>query len=151
MKVYITAPLSHRFDTSTREQFVNRVNSIDGILKELKFSTYLTYRDFLRWGKVTFKPDTVFEKFTYELKNSDLILAIHPNEGIGSNIVLGMAAALKKPIIILVDRSFNLDSLPGLIYRGFYKITKCEILVYDDVADLRKKLRKSLKLLMLKK
>lgn len=145
MKVYITAPLAHRFDESTREDMIKLVNSIDSLLKEFKLSTYLTYRDFLRWGNVTYNPSTVYQKLDLELKTSDLILSIHPNEGVGSNIVLGMAAALRKYIIIVLDKHFNTESLPGLMYQGFNKITKCEIIVYNDIQDLGRKLRKSIK------
>ena len=145
MKVYITAPLAHRFDTKTKEEFIKLVNSVDSLLKGFKFSTYLTYRDFLQWGKVSYNPNTVFEKLVLELKTSDFVLSIHPNEGIGSNIVLGMAATLKKHIIILLDKNFEIDSLPGLMYQGFNKITKCEILVYDGMSDLKKKLTIAIK------
>lgn len=145
MKVFITAPLAHRFDESTREEMINLVNSVDSLLKEFKLSTYLTYRDFLRWGNITYKPSTVYQKLDLELKTTDLVLSINPNEGIGTNIVLGMASALRKYIIILLDRHFNLESLPGLMYRGFNEITKCEIIVYNDIQDLKKKLRKAIR------
>lgn len=145
MKVYITAPLAHRFDESTRGEMSNLINSIDSLLKGFKLSTYLTYRDFLRWGEVTYKPSTVYQKIDLELKTSDLFLAVHPNEGISSNITLGMEAALRKYIIIILDRHFDTESLPGLMYEGFNEITKCEILVYSDIEDLRKKLRKAIK------
>lgn len=145
MKVYITAPLAHRFQPETRDEFIKIVNSIDSLLKEFKLSTYLTYRDFLRWGKVTYKPSTVYQKIDLELKTSDLFIAIHPNEGLSANITLGMAAALRKYIIIVLDKHFELDSLPGLMYQGFNEITKCEIIVYNDMQDLHKKLRKAIK------
>lgn len=145
MKVYITAPLAHRFDESTREETIKLVNSIDSLLKEFKLSTYLTYRDFLRWGNVTFKPSTVYQKVDLELKTADLFLAVNPNEGISSNIILGMAAALRKYIIIVLDKHFDTESLPGLMYQGFNEITKCEIIVYNDMQDLHKKLRKAIK------
>ncbi len=148
MKVYITAPLAQRFDESTREETVKLVNSIDTLLKEFKISTYLTYRDFLQWGKVTYKPNTVYQKIDLELKTSDLFLAIHPNEGISSNITLGMAAALRKYIIIVLDKNFDIESMPGLIYQGFNEITKCEIIIYNDMQDLRTKLRKAIKIFL---
>ena len=148
MKVYITAPLAHRFDESTREETIKLVNSIDSLLKEFKLSTYLTYRDFLQWGRVTYNPSTVYRKLDLELKTSDLILSIHPNEGIGGNIVLGMASALRKYIIIVLDKHFDIESLPGLMYQGFNEITKCEILIYSDMQDLRKKLRKAVKIFL---
>ncbi|MBU5536970.1 MAG: hypothetical protein QW818_03670 [Candidatus Aenigmatarchaeota archaeon] len=145
MKVYIIVPLAHRFDESTREEFIKLVNLVDSILKEFKFSTYITYRDFLQWGRITYNPNTVFEKLELELKTSDLVVALNPNEGIGSNITLGIAATLKKFIIILLNKEFDISSLPGKMYQGFNKITKCEILVYSDVDDLKKKLRKTIR------
>ena len=145
MKVYITAPLAHRFNPEITEEFIKLVNSIDSILKEFKFDTYITYRDFLRWGKITYNPSTVYKKLHLELKTSDIVLAVHPNEGIGSNITLGMASVLKKPLIILLNKEFDISSLPGLMYQGFNEITKCEIIVYDDISDLRKKLRAAIK------
>ncbi len=145
MKVYITAPLAHRFNPENSEEFIKLVNFVDSTLKELKFDTYMTYRDFLQWGKITYNPKTVYQKLDLELKKSDLVLAVHPNEGIGCNITLGMASILKKPLIILLNKEFDLGSLPGLMYQGFSEITKCEIIVYNDIQDLGRKLRKSIK------
>ncbi|MEM5802600.1 MAG: hypothetical protein QXO57_01415 [Candidatus Aenigmatarchaeota archaeon] len=121
MKVYIIVPLAHRFDESTREEFIKLVNLVDSILKEFKFSTYITYRDFLQWGRITYNPNTVFEKLELELKTSDLVVALNPNEGIGSNITLGIAATLKKFIIILLNKEFDISSLPGKMYKGLIK------------------------------
>ena len=144
MKVYITAPLTHSFNPEEKEELIKLVNYVDSILKKLKYSTYLTYRDFLQWGKVMYNPKTVFEKLTSELKTSDLVLAIHPCRGVGPNITLGMAAGLKKPMIIIPHKDFDLDSFPGLTYRGFKDTTKCEIITYKDNEELGKKLRKAL-------
>ncbi len=145
MKVYIVAALVHRFNEETREEFIKLINFVDEILRELNLSTYMTYRDFLQWGKVTYNPNTVFEKLVHELKTSNLVLAIHPHEGAGSNITLGIAAAFKKPLLIALDKNFDIDSRLGLMYRGFNQITKSEILVYKDLEDLRRKLRKAIK------
>ncbi|MBI1978560.1 MAG: hypothetical protein HYS62_00690 [Candidatus Aenigmarchaeota archaeon] len=144
MKVYITAPLTHSHYPEDKEELIKLINYVDSILKKLKFSTYITYRDFLQWGRVTYNPKTVFEKLTNELKTSDLLLAIHPCRGIGTNIVLGMAAILKKPIIIVPHKDFDTNSLSGLMYRGFKETTKCEIILYTDNEDLNKKLRKAI-------
>lgn len=148
MKVYLIAPLADRFEPETRKEFIDLVSYVDALLKEMEFSTYITYRDLLQWGRVKFKPEVVLEKSNHELKEADIVVALHPNEGIGSNIVLGMGASMKKRIIILVDTSFDMESLPGLMYRGLKKITACDIEAYDDVDDLRKKLRKSVRMLM---
>ncbi len=145
MKVYITAPLAHSFNPEEKEELIKLVNYVDLILKKMNFSTYLTYRDFLQWGKVTYNPTTVFEKLNNELRTADLVLAVHPCRGVGTNITLGMAATLKKPMIIIPHKDFEAKSLPGLMYQGFNKITKCEIIVYDDIQDLGRKLRKAVK------
>lgn len=145
MKVYITAPLSYRFNPETQEECLKFVNAIDSLLKEFKITTYLTYRDFLQWGKVTYNPTTVFEKLDYELKSADLVLVVHPDEGIGPNIVLGLATGVRKPIIIVMHQNFDINTLPGLMYQGFKKITNCEIIIHDSIEELRKKLRLSIK------
>lgn len=145
MKVYITAPLAHNFQPEREEKLIEIVNFVDSILKEFKLQTYLTYRDFLQWGKVTYNPTTVFQKLDLELHEADIIIAVQPHEGVGCNITLGMASVLKKPLIILINKDFDMGSLPGLMYQGFKEMTKCEIIIYDDVQDLRKKLRQTIK------
>ena len=145
MKVYISAPLSYQFETGDKENLIKLVDLVDSILKESKLSTYITYRDFLQWGKVTYNPNTVFEKLNLELKTSDLLVVLNPEKGIGPNITLGMATALKKYIIILLDKNFDIESLPGLMYQGLNKITKCKIVTYEDMNDLRKKLKQAIK------
>ncbi|MBI2547471.1 MAG: hypothetical protein HYW23_03430 [Candidatus Aenigmarchaeota archaeon] len=145
MKVYISAPLAQSFKNENSEELIKLVNSIDLILKEFKIDTYMTYRDLLRWGKVTYNPITVHAKRNKEFQTADILLAVHPDEGIGPNITLGMAEAFKKPVIIVLNKNFDMDSLPGLIYQGFKEVTQCEIITYENIDELRKKLRKSIK------
>lgn len=142
MKVHITIPLTHLFNETKREDHIKLLNFVDSILKEFKISTYNTYRDFLQWGKIKYNPNTVSEKLVNEIKTSDLVLGVHPYEGSGTNITLGISSALKKPILIVLDKNFDLYSNLGLMYRGLGTITKSEIIVYNDLEDLRKKLRK---------
>ena len=65
MKVYITVQFTSHVNKEgiAEEPFVKFINIIDSTVKELKFSTYIPYRDFFKWGKVTFNPDTVYDKF----------------------------------------------------------------------------------------
>lgn len=144
MKVYITAPLAHNYTPENREERIKLVNFVDSILKEFKFSTYVTYRDFLQWGKVSYNPTTVFEKIYREVKASDLVVGVYPNEGVGSSILLGMASAFKKHMIIILDKNFDIDSLPGLMYKGFNNVTKCQLVINESTDDLRTKFRKAI-------
>lgn len=147
MKVYITVPFTSHVNKEgiAEEPFVKFIDMIDSTVKKFKFSTYITYRDFFKWGKVIFNPDTVYEKFKMELETSELVIAVNPNEGQSTNLVLGIAAALKKEIIILLDNKFEKNSLIGLMYQGLKNMTNSNVIFYNDINDLKVKLRNSLR------
>lgn len=147
MKVYITAPFTSKIneDGVVEKSFVELVEQVDTTIKNYGLSTYITYRDFLRWGKVVFNPDTIFEKLRRELKSSDLLVAVHPNEGVGTNLVIGVAVSMKKPIIIILNNDFERNTLAGLMYQGLRQMTDLNLIIYSDFDDLKKKLRVALR------
>lgn len=147
MKVYIAVPFTSHVDKEgvAEESFVEFINEIDSTVKELKFSTYIAYRDFFKWGKITFNPDTVFEKFKLELESAKVVLAVNPNEGTSTNLILGISAALKKDIVILLNQQFEKESLVGLMYQGLKNMTNTTVIFYTDMNDLKTKLRRTLK------
>ncbi len=145
MKVYITVPFMEHVNKEgmAEESFVKFIDEIDFLVKKFNFSTSLIYRDVFKWGRITFNPDTVYENFMSEIKSADVILAVDPNEGASCNLVLGIAAMLKKDLIILLNE--DTEHIVDVMYRGLKNMTNSTILIYKDREDLRKKLAKTLR------
>ncbi len=147
MKVYITVPFTSKLDEKgvVQEDFIKFVDRLDSRPTKFDPSTYIPDRDFFKWGKVTFNPDTVYNKFRMELKAADLVVAVNPDEGISTNLVLGIAASLKKEVLIILKKEFENNRMAGLMYRGLRNMTKVRIVFYGDQQELERKLRKEIK------
>ncbi|MBI2005583.1 MAG: hypothetical protein HYS80_02355 [Candidatus Aenigmarchaeota archaeon] len=118
MKVYITVPFMEHVNKEgmAEESFVKFIDEIDFLVKKFNFSTSLI---------------------------ADVILAVDPNEGASCNLVLGIAAMLKKDLIILLNE--DTEHIVDVMYRGLKNMTNSTILIYKDREDLRKKLAKTLR------
>lgn len=147
-KAYITAPFTeksvitgktHVYGEIKDISFKNFLESIDSIAKESGFSTCLVHRDVHQWGQSYIPPEITMQKIMEIMKGSDLVIA-YPEYSKGPNVEIGMAVALNKKIIILLNESEKLS----LVHAGLNGLSPTKIIRFKDITDMKTKLRQTL-------
>lgn len=148
MKAYITAPFTeksvikgkeHIYGEIKEQSFKNFLDTIESIVKEFGFSTFLPHRDIHQWGKVYIEPETVMQKAFEAIKKCDLFVTC-PEYSKGPNVELGMAVALKKKSIIIQNENDKLS----LVHAGLNSLSPTAIIRFKDIMDMKEKLRNEL-------
>lgn len=85
---------------SLKSEFRQMLIGIEKKLKTKEINSLLPHRDISKWGSIYVSANEVFESCTYYVSNCSLFLGI-VGESNGSHYELGLAFALKKPIIII--------------------------------------------------
>lgn len=147
MKAYIAAPFTeksiikgkgHVYGEIKETSFINFLNSIESVLRELGFSTFLPHRDIHQWGKVYIEPEIVMQQVFKEIKQCELFVTC-PEYSKGPNVELGMAIALKKKSIIIQNENEKLS----LVHSGLNGLAPTTIVKFKDIMDMKQKLREA--------
>jgi nucleoside 2-deoxyribosyltransferase len=147
-KAYITGQYTEKSFTKDKfhiygkiedTSFKNFLESIESVVKEFGFSTYLVHRDLHKWGEIYIEPEEVMKNVLEIMKKCDLVVAC-PEYGKGPNVEIGMAAALQKKIIIIV----NENERTSLVHAGLNGISPTRIIKFKDIMDMKNKLRQTL-------
>jgi len=145
---YITAPFTeksfskdktHAYGEIKDMSFRNFLESIESVLKEFGFSTYLIHRDLHQWGKIYIEPEDAMKCAFEVIKGCDLFVA-YPEYSKGPNVELGMASALKKRSIIIQSGKEKLS----LVHAGLNCLSPTSIIKFKDIMDMKEKLRSEL-------
>lgn len=148
MKAYITAPFTEKSFTKDKTHvygeikdmsFRNFLESIENVIREFGFSTYLVHRDLHQWGEVYMEPEVVMKKVMEVMKDCDLVVS-YPEYSKGPNVETGMAVALNKKVVILVNETEKLS----LVHVGLNGISPTKIVRFKDIMDMKMKLRQTL-------
>lgn len=130
---------THVYGQIRETSFKIFLESIESVIKEFGFSTYLVHRDLHQWGKIYIEPEEVMKKVMKIITDSDLIVGC-PEYGKGPNVEIGMAATLQKKIIIIE----NENEKTSLVHAGLNGITPTKIIKFRDIMDMKSKLRETL-------
>lgn len=147
MKAYITAPFTeksvikgdHVYGEIKEQSFMNFLDTIESVIREFGFSTFLPHRDIHKWGKVYIEPEIVMQQVLKEIKKCDLFVT-YPEYSRGPNVELGMATALKKKSIIIQ----NENEKTSLVHAGLNSLSPTTIIRFRDIMDMKEKLRQAL-------
>lgn len=111
---------------SSKSEFRKMLNGIVMKLKLLRINSLLPHRDVSKWGNKYVSPNEVFEACTQHVTNCSLFIGI-VGESNGSHYELGLAYALKKPVIIIkcaeIDNSYISEGITENL--NTIKILKC--------------------------
>lgn len=151
MKAYITAPYTGKsvikhgqvYGEIKDQAYKNFLETIEAIVRNLGFSTFLPHRDIHKWGVVYIDPKEVYEKVMEAMKSADIVIA-YPEASTGAKVDIGLAAMLKKKIIIILNKNDEVS----LTYEGLKSVTDITIVKFSDIFDLKIKLQSSLNGLM---
>ncbi len=145
---YITAPFTeksvikgkeHVYGEIKEQSFMNFLDTIESVVREFGFSTFLPHRDIHEWGKIYIEPEIVMRQVSDEIKKCDLFVT-YPEYSRGPNVELGMAVALKKKSIIIQ----NENEKTSLVHAGLKGLTPTTIIQFKDIMDMKQKLRNEL-------
>lgn len=146
-KAYITAPYTGKsvfkspkvYGEIKDPSFINFLESIDSVLKSCDFSTCLVHRDIHQWGKIYIEPEIVMQKVMEIIKKCDLVV-VYPEFSKGPNVELGMAVALGKKAIVLLNENEKVS----LVHAGLNGLSPTKIIRFRDIMDMKAKLRETL-------
>ncbi|MBI2084190.1 MAG: hypothetical protein HYT70_01055 [Candidatus Aenigmarchaeota archaeon] len=147
-KAYITAPFTeksvikdkeHVYGEIKEQSFINFLNTIESVLREFGFSTFLPHRDIHQWGKIYIEPEIVMKQVLKEIKECDLFITC-PEYSKGPNVELGMAIALGKKAVIIQNENEKLS----LVHAGLKGLSPTSIIRFKDIMDMKDKLRREL-------
>lgn len=127
-KIFLACPISKYIvkNEYCNENFKNFILDAYSICKKHSSEVFLALKR-EKFGK-NLMPDTC-TKFDYEeMKSSEIVVAI-PEDSKGVAVELGWASAMKKTIILLLDKSIYFSPL---IYQ-IHDITNCKVIWYNDL------------------
>ena len=147
MKAYIAAPYTSKSTITsnahhgriTDASYINFLDSIESVVREQGFQTFLPHRDVHNWGTANLDELEIGKKSMEEVKNSDLLIA-YPEQSVGVNIELGWASAFNKKILILVNENDRVS----IMHLGLNGVTNSKIIRFRQIMDLRTKLTEEL-------
>ena len=138
-EVYIAAP----FTSKTNEiegrkygkvcdfEFIKFLERIEDVFIQAGFKTNLPHRDEGEWGKIYIKPEKI-AKLCYDIiSKCELVVAL-PKKSRGVHAEIGFASALKKKLIILLERGEDCS----IFILGQVEVTDTTIIHYSDENDL---------------
>ncbi len=148
LKAYITAPFTdksvikgkeHVYGEIKEQSFKNFLDTLESVVREFGFSTFLPHRDIHQWGKVYIEPEVVMKQAFKAIKECDLFVTC-PEYSKGPNVELGMAVALEKKSIIVQNEHEKLS----LVHAGLRGLVPTSIIRFRDIMDMKTKLRQAL-------
>jgi len=110
------------------------VEKISELLKRIGVETVVMARDYEKWGKVKLSPKELMRMAFKITEESDLLLVEFSEKGVGLGVEAGYAYARGIPIVVIAKRGSDISNT----IKGVAK----EVLFYEDVRELRGKLRK---------
>lgn len=134
-----TKDKTHVYGKITDTSFKNFLESIESVIKEFGFSTYLVHRDLHKWGEIYIEPEEVMKEVIEVIRGCDLVVGC-PEYGKGPNVEIGIAAALQKKIIIIVNEYEKIS----LVHAGLNGISPTKIVKFKDIMDMKNKLKEAL-------
>ncbi|MCU0343226.1 MAG: deoxynucleoside kinase [Ignavibacteriaceae bacterium] len=93
-------------EISLKSEFRKMLLGVEQKLRYLNIRSVLPHRDVSRWGKKYISSNEVFESCTFHVTNCSLFVGI-VGESNGSHYELGLAIALKKPVILIKCKEIN--------------------------------------------
>jgi len=130
---------NHIYGKITDISFKNFLETIESVVKEFGYSTYLVHRDLHKWGEIYIEPEEVMKKVMEVLEDCDIVVSC-PEYGKGPNVEIGMGVALGKKIIIIMSD----HEKTSLVHAGLNGITPTKIVKFKDIMDMKNKLRTAL-------
>ena len=90
--------IKYHEDQSNREL----IKAIATVLEKAGIETRCIARDVEKWGKVQFTPNELMRITFDEIDKSDFVILDMSEKGVGLGIEAGYAAAMKKPLFVLI-------------------------------------------------
>jgi len=144
-KAYIAAPFSSKMENKKHgmygeivdEEYKTFLKTIESIVKDSGFSTFLPHRDTSSWGTTpNINLDEHNKKTFEEIASSDLFV-VYPERSRGVCIELGWAIAHKKKIVLLVKEDYDM----GLMLPALSLMVDIDMIKFKDITDLKSKLK----------
>jgi nucleoside 2-deoxyribosyltransferase len=143
--VYISAPYTEKSEIKDKSQPYGQIKnikyrkfleSIENIIKSCGLSTFLPHRDIHNWGYSFIEPNKIYQNSLEELKKCDIVVA-YPEKSKGVNVDIGIAASLKKKLIIILKEKEKLS----LTYPGLNLLSDIKIIRFKNMNDLEDQLK----------
>ncbi len=128
-KIYI----AYKFKDSDPVLLKQKLEELSNVVEEtLGYKTFIFFRDTQDWGKIKMPIKEVVKKAYKTIEKCDALLVEASEKANGVYFEVGYAKALKKKIIIIHQKGTEAN---------FLEACADKIIVYEDLDDLRKKLK----------
>lgn len=95
MKIYLAIKY---YDNNSNQELIT---SVSNIIEAKGDICLVAVRDFEEWGMIKLAPKKLMKKISEGIKQSDAVLIELSQKGIGLGIVIGLAKAMHKPVLII--------------------------------------------------
>jgi nucleoside 2-deoxyribosyltransferase len=134
MRFYI----AYKFLGADKEKLKATLNNLSSIIEESGHKPYIFFRDAQNWGAIETPVNQILVKAFAELRKSEGFFAFVESEEKSEGMLLeaGYAKAQNKKMILAIKKDINLR---------FLRSISDEIIEFDTMVDLEKKLKTRLK------
>jgi len=134
MRIYI----AYKFLGSDKDILKSTLTNLSSMIEDCGHQPFIFYRDNQKWGTVKTPENLIMSQAFDEIEKSDAFFAFVESEEKSEGMLLeaGYAKAKHKKIILAIKKDINL--------RFLISITD-EIIEFDTMNDLKKKIKNKLK------
>jgi len=129
----------HLYGELKDPKYIHFLEEIEKVVKESGHETHLPHRDINKWGRIYLQPAETVSGCYDAIAACDIFIA-YPGKSRGVHVEMGWASSLGKRIILLLDA----HEKPSLIVSGLHAVSKTEILEFQNIEDLKVKLKLAL-------